>query len=184
MLENAKSRYAQGDTCTFAGVRVDRKVPANIDVVVAGFRTQMGQLTVAAVIEMARRADSVEEFEAEARKFIPESGFVIFDEIDHGAWLQRYGLGLKSLRWLFGNPLIAVTMIREDATAGLFVPLELLFTENQNGDECTITYVVPSSLIAIGDNAALLAAARRLDDKVEALMASALGTTSTREHLR
>jgi uncharacterized protein (DUF302 family) len=160
---------------TFAGVRVVRKNSGNMDAVVAKLRARMGRLTIATVIDMAQKARSVEEFESEAQKSIPESGFVIFDEIDHGAWLQRYGLGLKSLRWVFGNPIIAVTMIREDATAGLFVPIELLFTENPNGEGCTITYVVPSSLIAIDNNIALLAAAKRLDDKLEALMVSALG---------
>jgi hypothetical protein len=55
------------------------------------------------------------------------------------------------------------------------VPIELLFTESPDGEGCAITYVVPSSLIAIGDNPLLLATARRLDDKPEALMASALG---------
>jgi uncharacterized protein (DUF302 family) len=160
---------------TFTGVRVVRNVSANMDDVVAKFRERMGQLTIAAVIDMAQKAGSVEEFESEARKFIPESGFVIFEEIDHGAWLQRYGLGRKNLRWLFGNPVIAVTMIRHDATAGLFVPVELLFTEDAGSEGCTITYVVPSSLIAIDDNPPLLTAARRLDDKLEALMASALG---------
>ncbi len=160
---------------TFAGVRVVRKNSGNMDAVVAKLRARMGRLTIATVIDMAQKARSVEEFESEAQKSIPESGFVIFDEIDHGAWLQRYGLGLKSLRWVFGNPIIAVTMIREDATAGLFVPIELLFTENPNGEGCAITYVVPSSLIAIDNNIALLAAAKRLDDKLEALMVSALG---------
>jgi uncharacterized protein (DUF302 family) len=160
---------------TFAGVRVVRRSSGSMDTVVAKLRARMGRLTFATVIDMAQKARSVEEFEAEAQKFIPESGFVIFDEIDHGAWLQRYGLGLRSLRWLFGNPIIAVTMIREDAAAGLFVPIELLFTDNPNGEGCAITYVVPSSLIAIGNNLALLAAAKRLDDKLEALMASALG---------
>lgn len=159
----------------FTGARVVRNVSANMDDIVAKFRERMGQLTIAAVIDMAQTAGSVEEFESEARKFIPESGFVIFEEIDHGAWLQRYGPGRKNLRWLFGNPVIAVTMIRHDATAGLFVPVELLFTENAGGEGCTITYVVPSSLIAIDDNPPLLTAARRLDDKLEALMASALG---------
>jgi uncharacterized protein (DUF302 family) len=159
----------------FSGTRIVRNASANMDDVVAKFRGRMGRLTIPAVIELAQKAKSVEDFESEVRKFIPESGFVIFDEIDHGAWLQRYGLGLKSLRWLFGNPVIAVTMIRHDATAGLFVPLELLFTENPNREGCAITYVVPSSLIAIGDNPSLLAAAKRLDDKLEALMVSALG---------
>jgi uncharacterized protein (DUF302 family) len=104
-----------------------------MDDVIAKFRGQVGRLTFAEVIDMAQKARSVDDFESEARKFIPESGFVIFDEIDHGAWLQRYGLGLKSLRWLFGNPIIAVTMIRHDPTAGLFVPIELLFNESPDG---------------------------------------------------
>jgi uncharacterized protein (DUF302 family) len=134
----------------------------------------MGQLTFAQVIDMAQKARSVDEFESEARKFIPESGFVIFDEIDRGAWLQRYGLGPKSLRWLFGNPIIAVTMIRHDPTAGLFVPIELLLNEGPGGG-CMLTYVVPSSLMAIDDNAPLLAAAKRLDDKLEALLISVFG---------
>jgi hypothetical protein len=51
----------------------------------------------------------------------------------------------------------------------------MLFTESPDGEGCAITYVIPSSLIAIDDNPPLLAAARRLDDKLEALMASALG---------
>jgi hypothetical protein len=174
MSETTKSTGQGREGHTFAGVRVVRKVSTNMDDVVARFRARVGRLTFAAVIDMARKARSVGDFESEAGKFIPESGFVIFDEIDHGAWLQRYGLGLKSLRWLFGNPIIAVTMIRHDPTAGLFVPLELLFNESPDGG-CAVTYVVPSSLIAIDDNAPLLAAAKRLDDKLEALMVSALG---------
>jgi uncharacterized protein (DUF302 family) len=175
MPEMTKSTETRREDRTFAGVRVVRKVSANMDHVVAKLRARMGRLTFSAVIDMAQKSRSVDEFESEARKFIPESGFVIFDEIDHGAWLQRYGLGLKSLRWLFGNPIIAVTMIRHDATAGLFVPIELLFTENVGGRGCVVTYVVPSSLIAIDDNPPLLTAAKRLDDKLEALVVSALG---------
>ena len=33
------------------------------------------------------------------------------------------------MRWIFGNPLIAITMIRHDLTAGLFAPVEILVTE-------------------------------------------------------
>jgi len=174
MSEATKSSGSRREEQKFAGVRVVRKVSTNMDDVVAKFRARVGRLTFAAVIDMARKARLVDDFESEARKFIPESGFVIFDEIDHGAWLRRYGLGPKSLRWLFGNPIIAVTMIRHDPTAGLFVPIELLFNESPDGG-CAVTYVVPSSLIAIDDNASLLAAANRLDDKLEALMVSALG---------
>jgi uncharacterized protein (DUF302 family) len=157
---------------TFTGVRVTRRLSAGFDEVVASFRARMGRFTIAAVTDLAKKTQSVDEFESELKKLIPESGFAIFHEIDHGAWLRRYGLGLKNLRWIFGNPLIAVTMLRHDATAGLFVPIEMLFTENPDGGGCTISYVVPSSLIAIGDNPSLLAAATRLDEKLEALISS------------
>jgi hypothetical protein len=65
-------------------------------------------------------------------------------------------------------------MIRHDYSAGLFVPVELLLAEADDGAGCTITYVGPSSLIAVGDNPELLAAAQALDAKVEALVASAV----------
>jgi uncharacterized protein (DUF302 family) len=165
----------QREAQTFRGVRIVITSSAPIDVVVASLRARMGRLSTTAVIDLSRKALSVEAFESVIRNAIPESGFVIFDEIDHGAWLQRYGLRLKSLRWIFGNPLIAETIIRHDATAGLFVPLELLFTELPHGNGCSITYVIPSSLIAIDDNAPLAAAAKRLDNKLEALMASVPG---------
>src|ERR1700730_12184689 len=104
MSETTKSTGQSREVRTFAGARVVRKVSTNMDDVIAKFRGQVGRLTFAEVIDMAQKARSVDDFESEARKFIPESGFVIFDEIDHGAWLQRYGLGLKSLRWLFWKP--------------------------------------------------------------------------------
>jgi len=145
-----------------------------MDTVVASLRARVGRMSFATVIKMSRSAASVENFEFSFRNLIPKSGFVLFDEIDHGAWLQRYGLGLKSLRWILGNPIIAQTMLRHDATAGLFVPIDLLFTELPDGEGCAITYVLPSSLIAIDNNAPLAAAAERLDRKLEALFVSAL----------
>ena len=37
------------------------------------------------------------------------------------------------LRTVVGNPLIAIAMLRHDVTAGLFAPVELLLTEEENG---------------------------------------------------
>ena len=44
---------------------------------------------------------------------------------------------------------IAITMIQQDISARLFVPIELLLTESEDGERATFTYVLPSSLIAI-----------------------------------
>ena len=68
------------------------------------------------------------------------------------------------MRWIIGNPLIAITMIRHDITAGLFAPVELLVTENKDRKGATVTYVRPSTLMVIDDNPPLLAAAEALDE--------------------
>ncbi len=106
-------------------------------------------------------------------RFVGESGFMLFFEMDHGGWIGKFGIKRKVVRWIFGNPLIAITMLRHDLSAGLFVPVELLLMEEADGVGSVMFYVRPSSLIAIGEDAGLRAAAEALDRKVEALVASA-----------
>ena len=83
---------------------------------------------------------------------------------------SKAGIHKKALRLVIGNPLIAITMLRHDVTAGLFAPVELLLTEEENGASA-LTYVVPSSLMVVEPNPPLLAAARELDAKLAALAA-------------
>jgi uncharacterized protein (DUF302 family) len=64
-------------------------------------------------------------------------------------------------------------MIRHDITAGLFAPVEILVFEKGNGLGTTITYVRPSSLMVIEENAPLHEAAKALDEKLSALIAKA-----------
>jgi hypothetical protein len=64
-------------------------------------------------------------------------------------------------------------MICHDITAGLFAPVELLVTENEDSPGAVMTYVRPSSLMVIEENAPLLAAAKALDQGFEALVARA-----------
>jgi uncharacterized protein (DUF302 family) len=73
------------------------------------------------------------------------------------------------------NPLIAITMIRHDITAGLFAPVEVLVTEKESGPGTTIAYVRPSSLMVIEENPPLREAAKALDEKFDALIAKATG---------
>jgi hypothetical protein len=65
-------------------------------------------------------------------------------------------------------------MLRHDYTAGLFVPPDLLLAVSGDGAGCNITYVLPSSLIAVEENPQLRAAALALDAKIEALVVSAV----------
>ena len=102
------------------------------------------------------------------------SGFMLFGEIDHGAWIAKYGIRRRALRWIFGNPLIAITMLRHNLQAGLFVPIELLLLETEDQRRCSATYVRSSSLIAINQEPELLAAAQALDAKAHAYVAAAV----------
>ncbi len=97
--------------------------------------------------------------------------------------LRKTGIQRKVLRLVIGNPLIAITMMRHDVTAGLFAPVELLLTEEENGTSA-LTYVVPSSLMVVEPNPPLLAAAQELDAKLAALATKVTARLSQRRELR
>jgi len=115
-------------------------------------------------------AASPEEFIEEIKATVGESDFMLFQQIDHGAWLSKFKIKTKLVRRIFGNPLIARTMLEHDHRAGLFVPVELLLLEQEPDLTCSIIYVLPPSLIATATNPALLSSAQVLDAKVEALV--------------
>ncbi len=61
------------------------------------------------------------------------SGFMLFGFVDHGAWISKAGIERKVLRVILGNPLIAITMLRHDVSAGLFAPVEVLIADEPDG---------------------------------------------------
>ncbi len=159
---------------TFRGIRLCFEGSLPFDEVLSRFRAQVG---IAKASEIVRLAETLDEHafanEIEAR-FAGKSGFMLFSEIDHGGWIACYGIQRRAVRLIFGNPVIAITMLREDMSAGLFVPVEMLLIDAPEGGT-TLTYVQPSSLIAVnGKNETLDAAAKALDAKVSALVASIL----------
>jgi uncharacterized protein (DUF302 family) len=74
------------------------------------------------------------------------------------------------MRWIFGNPVIAYTMLKHDVAAGLFAPIEFLLVEKESGRGATLIYDQPSSLMVIEENPPLLEAAQALDRKFAALV--------------
>jgi uncharacterized protein (DUF302 family) len=159
------------DVISFEGKRVRYYSALGFDEVLGRLRSRMGTITMAEVVDPA---GSREEFEKKVKAHEGESGFMVFLEMNHGAWMRKFGVNRRMVRWLFGNPLVAITMLRLDYTAGLFVPPDLLLAENDGGAGCNVTYVLPSSLIVVEKNAPLLEAALALDAKVEALVTSAM----------
>jgi uncharacterized protein (DUF302 family) len=158
----------------FTGVRRQVATSVDFDVVLARLRTLMGRASLAEIVALAQTQMSEAEFARVVQQgFEGESGFMLFAEIDHGGWLSKYGINRRTVRWILGNPLIAVTMIRHDITAGLFAPVDILVTGAEDGHGATVTYVGPSSLMEIEENPPPLTAATALDAKFDALIARA-----------
>jgi uncharacterized protein (DUF302 family) len=161
-------------TKPFQGIRIEVDTTVSFDEVLSRLRRLMGDASVPEVVTFAREATTEVEFVQRVQeRLVGESGFMLFHEIDHGGWLPRFGINRRIVRWILGNPLVAVTMIRHDITAGLFAPVEILVTEKERDPGTTITYVRPSSLIFIEVNPPLEAATKALDEKLEALIARA-----------
>jgi hypothetical protein len=108
-----------------------------------------------------------------------------FFEVDHGAWMPLFkdslawkpvnGRNLKAKRFILGNPLIAIGMLKWDLDAGLYAPTELLLVEEESGG-CRIVYQLPSGLVAGYEDAGaeLKKGAQVLDEKLEALVVDIL----------
>jgi hypothetical protein len=150
-------------------VRVESARP--FEDVLQNLQTLVGQTMIPqGSPEEQASAPTREQFEQAIQSQVGESDFTLFFAMDYGHWLPLYGIQRKVMRWILGNPLIAITMIRHDITASLFAPVELLLVENESGGGSTVIYDLPSSLMVIGPNPDLLAAARVLDQKLERLV--------------
>ena len=166
----ATKSQATTELLRFGGVRVQVATTRPFDEVLNRLRREVGSAPAAELEAARKRSRTADEFAREVNQRVGPSGFVLFFEIDHGSWIGKFGIQRKALRWILGNPLIAITMLRHDLQAGLFVPVELYVVEQDDDAGATVSYVVPSSLIAIGDNRELREAAEALDRKLEDLV--------------
>ena len=153
----------------FTGVRLRVDSDKTYDELVSALFDDVGAKPVP-VDDFSKTFDSWEAYEKEVESHTGPSGFSLFTVFDHGRWIALAGVERKALRVIIGNPLIAITMIRHDVTAGLFAPVELLVLE-EDGGRSSITYLKPSSLMVVETNPPLLAAAEELDRELAALVA-------------
>ena len=151
----------------FTGVRLRFDSNKSFDQVLSSLLADVGDKPLP-INELAAKFESWDSFRKEIESHVGPSGFTLFASFNHGAWIKKVGIRRKALRLIIGNTTIAITMLRHDLTAGLFVPVELILVEEDHG-HCSLTYVRPSSLMVVETNDALLAAARQLDAKLQAL---------------
>jgi uncharacterized protein (DUF302 family) len=151
----------------FPGVRIRFDSNKSFDEVLSSLLADVGDKPLL-INDVAANSASWDDYKKEIESHVGPSGFSLFATIDHGAWIKKVGIRRKVLRLIIGNPTIAITMLRHDLTAGLFAPVELILVE-EDDDQCSLTYVRPSSLMVVEKNDALLDAAKQLDSKLEAL---------------
>jgi uncharacterized protein (DUF302 family) len=162
---------SEPQTIPFDGVRLRFGSTKSFDDLVDALLADVGHEPVP-IDETAKQFSSWESYEGEVQTHVGPSGFMLFATFDHGGWIGKAGIQRKVLRLIIGNPLIAITMLRHDVTAGLFAPVELLLTDEEGGTS-SLTYVVPSTLMVVEPNTTLLAAAQDLDAKLAALATKA-----------
>ncbi|WP_250478259.1 DUF302 domain-containing protein [Caballeronia sp. INML1] len=155
----------------FEGKRVELETEHSLETVLDRLRDACGKSSAGEIATLAQSARDSHAFEEKVKeRYVGRSGFMIFGEFDHGAWLAIYGIRRPTVRVILGNPLIAITMMKLDVTAGLFAPVELLLSQRSHGSGTTAVYVRPSSLICTTENSDLRAAAVALDAKLEKLV--------------
>ena len=149
--------------------------PVSFDEVLKRLRKMTGNATVAELATLARDVgNEAESLRQVKKRFSSQSGFISFELIDYDACISISSTRRRSAVWIICNPLTAIAMLQHDLSAGVFARVQLLLTEKEEGLGATVVCVRPSSMIPIEDgNAALLAAAKALDNKVDALIARA-----------
>ena len=148
------------------------------DEVVAAFRAAVGPGDGERFRKAVGSSTGPDDFEARMRAAEGSSGFILFLEADHGAWMARVGLQARAKLYIIGNPLIARTMIEHDIGVGLNVPVRVLIYEEPATGTCRFAYDLPSSLMGRLKNDRVTAAAKLLDQKLSALAETATGASA------
>jgi uncharacterized protein (DUF302 family) len=151
----------------FDGVRVRYDSTKSYNELVAALLDDIGESPVE-LDDFVKAPGSWETYQQQVEPYVGPSGFMLFKLFNHGAWIIKAGIERKVLRVILGNPLIAITMLRHDVSAGLFAPVEVLLVDEGEGGS-SLTYVKPSSLMVVENNPELLSAAEELDAKLAAL---------------
>lgn len=155
----------------FEAKRVLYESTRSYDEILQNFQKLVGTTNHSAVLQgSSESVHTREDYEKVVRSQLGESDFMLFFSIDHGKWLKLLGVQRRVMRLIFGNPLIAITMMQHDVNAGLFAPVEMLVVENESKDSSTVIYDLPSAQMKIENNPTMLAAAQELDRKLQVLV--------------
>lgn len=126
-------------------------------------------------LERVREGDNTREaWEAAVAPLFGPSDFTRVFSLDTGQLISWYGKPAKAKMYIYGNPIIAASMLVHDIRAAGRVPLQILIYEAENG-QVTLGYDLPSTIMSRFGNKELDAAALELDKKLVAFATELTG---------
>jgi uncharacterized protein (DUF302 family) len=126
------------------------------------------------VAQLATAKASWEDIRQTLEKRMGSSGFTIFGKVEQGQLLSLAGRPMRASQYAIGNPLLAIQMIEYAPEVALYAPLRLAVHEDDHGATC-ISYDKFTSVVARYLHPAIAPVANTVQQKLEALVASALG---------
>lgn len=99
---------------------------------------------------------------------VSHGGMMIMGQVDQGNMLSMAGLKLKATLFLVGNPTVGKQLFEQNHGVGLYVPLRVFVTEDQDG-KTYVSYDKPSSVLKQFNNQKIDMVAGMLDQKIQGL---------------
>ena len=158
---------------TIAKVEVERFSLTSskpFEAIVAALKAAVGQPNMVEFFKETRATNSFPDLERIVKSGLGRTDLMLFAEFDLGDILRRES-GSKTpkiIRLVIGNPLIMKEMVKHVPDAGSYAPVTILIDERPDGVH--VSYDKMESYLLPYGNAAALAVARNLDEKITTLL--------------
>jgi len=158
---------------TIAKVEVERFSLTSsrpFDVVVAAFRSAVGQPNLVEFFKETRATNSFADLERVVQRGLGRTDLMLFAEYDLGDILRREtgSRTPKIIRFVVGNPLIMKEMVKHVPDAGSYAPVTVLIDERPDGVH--VSYDKMESYLLPYGSPEAFAVARHLDAKITTLL--------------
>jgi|SRR5579862_1990629 len=141
--------------------------------VTKNFEAQLGKYERTTLASGRAANTNADEFRKRIDGMTGPSGFMLFDSFDHGRLLTLFGKATRAVQFVIGNPLFALQMTQHNTAAGLYAPLRVLIYQDDGGKTC-VEYDSAASLFGQFGDARITKVAAMLDNKLDALIATAI----------
>jgi uncharacterized protein (DUF302 family) len=140
------------------------------EAVVAALKAAVGQPDMVEFFRTTRATNFFPDLERIVTSGLGRTGLMLFAEFDLGDILRREtgSRTPKIIRLVVGNPLIMKEMVKHVPDAGSYAPVTILIDERPDGVH--VSYNKMESYLLPYGNAAALAVARNLDEKITTLL--------------